>query len=82
VGLSPEEEDVFAEIAFWLSGSGLRGIPWSVVVVAVAVVAIAVGGGIVLGLPRLPIAVFFLTFVIALSVGLGVIALSDRRKRS
>ena len=79
MGLSPYEEDVFAEIvAVWRDPPG---IPWSLVGGSVVVVELAVAAGVLLGFPlRLAVALS-LSFLIALAVGLSLIGLSDRRAR-
>jgi hypothetical protein len=79
--LSPEEEAAFAAIAYDLEGRRSRPIPWSVVTVAVAVVGVAVLGAWLSGVPGSVVEVFCLAFVVALAVGLSLLAFADRRRR-
>lgn len=81
MSLSPEEQDVFDWVASALRRDGHRFIPWNVVGVGVAVVVVGVGGAVLMGLSLTLVAVFCGTFVIALGVGLMLIARSDRRHR-
>ena len=81
MGLSPEEEAVFAAIALDLEGRWSAGIPWSVVAVAVAVVGVAVVGAWLSGVDTRVVSLFCAAFTVALGVGLLVVALSDRRRR-
>ncbi len=79
-GLSPEEEEAFASIAFTFGARQAR-IPWGLVAVCVPVVGVAVVGAALLGVPGAALVTFVLTFVMALAVGLLVLAISDRRVR-
>jgi hypothetical protein len=81
MGLSPEEEAVFAAITYDLERRRSRPIPWSVVCVAVAVVGVAVLGAWLSGLPGSVVEVFCLAFVVALTVGLSLLAFGERRSR-
>jgi hypothetical protein len=79
--LSPEEEDAFAAIAFGLGDRERTRIPWRIVTVSVPVVGIGVIGAALLGAPGAAVVLFCLTFTVALSLGLLVVAVSDRRTR-
>ena len=80
VGLSPEEEHDFAAIISELVRRRGGGIPWSIVVLSVVVVGIAVAVAVVLGVHHLA-SLFYGTFVVALAFGLSVTLVADRRDR-
>jgi hypothetical protein len=78
MGLLPEEEEAFADLVSRFGGWTDRRIPWAVVALSVVAVGAAVDGAVLVGVHHHFAILFWVSFVVALAVGLALFGLADR----